>query len=297
MNEHSSPTPAQLGLFLAVALFWGLNWQVVKASMPEIPPFWLRGASTFLGGLGLLLMARIKGRSIRPAQGEMRILCWLSLWNITLWGAFSAYGVLFLPSGRAALLAFTMPVWSVLLSVCWLRERLSRRRLMGLILGSLGVFALMAGRFSVNGIGSALMLAAAVSWALGVVSIKRFPVVMPPYVFVGWMMSLGSLPLLFAALLFEGVSWPNPGTGPMLGFFYMTFISGMLCSWAWNYLVLKLPVAVSSLSSLLTPLIGVTGGMLILGETPGIPELLGAAFILGAVAFVALPGSGKSRSK
>ncbi|MDR0735863.1 MAG: DMT family transporter [Zoogloeaceae bacterium] len=288
MNEHSSPTPFHFCLFLAVAILWGLNWQVVKSAMPAIPPFWLRGASTFLGGLGLLLMARMKGRSIRPAQGEIKILCWLSLWNITLWGAFSAYGVLLLPSGRAALLAFTMPVWSVLLSVCWLHETLGRRRLVGLILGSLGVFALMASRFSLDGAlaGSALMLGAAVSWAVGVVSIKRFPVVMPPYVFVGWMMTLGSLPLMLAAFLFEGVSWPHPGASPMLGFLYMTFISGMLCSWAWNYLVLKLPVAVSSLSSLLTPLVGVAGGMLILGEKPGFPEFLGAAFILGAVLFV-----------
>jgi drug/metabolite transporter (DMT)-like permease len=293
MNEHSSPTPLHLGLFLAVALLWGLNWQVVKASMPEIPPFWLRGASTFLGGLGLLLMARVSGRSIRPAAGETKVLCWLSFWNITLWGAFSAYGVLLLPSGRAALLAFTMPVWSVLLSVCWLRETLSRRRLTGLILGSLGIFALMAGRFSLDGAltGSALMLGAAVSWAVGIVSIKRFPVTMPSYVFVGWMMTLGGLPLLLAALSFEGVSWPYPGVGPLLGFLYMLFVSSMFCSWAWNYLVLKLPVAVSSLSSLLTPLIGVTGGMLILGETPGFPEFLGAACILAAVLCVISRGA------
>jgi hypothetical protein len=96
------------------------------------------------------------------------------------------------------------------------------------------------------------------------------------------MMTLGSLPLILAAFLFEGVSWPYPGAGPLLGFLYMVFVSGMLCSWAWNYLVLKLPVAVSSLSSLLTPLIGVAGGIAILGEKPGFPEFLGAAFILGA---------------
>ena len=141
----------------------------------------------------------------------------------------------------------------------------------------------MAGRFSLIGAGSALMLGAAVSWAVGVVSIKRFPVTLPSYVFVGWMMTLGSLPLILAAFLFEGLSWPYPGAGPLLGFLYMVFVSGMLCSWAWNYLVLKLPVAVSSLSSLLTPLIGVAGGIAILGEKPGFPEFLGAAFILGAV--------------
>jgi drug/metabolite transporter (DMT)-like permease len=265
--------------------------------MREIPPFWFRGASTLLGGLGLLLFARVKGESLKPAQGKGRVLCWLAFWNITLWGAFSAYGTYLLPSGRAALLAFTMPVWSVLLSVVWLREKLTLRRLLGLLLGALGVAALMAGKVSFSGaaLGSLLMLCAAIAWAIGVVSIKRFPLAMPATVFVGWTMTLGSLPNVLAALLFEGVAWPLPGPGSTLGFFYMVFIAGMFCTWAWNFLVLKLPVAVSSLSSLLTPLVGVLGGMAILGERPGLGEGLGALFILGAVASVVLPGSRKSR--
>jgi drug/metabolite transporter (DMT)-like permease len=297
MDEHASPTLSHICLLLAVAIFWGLNWQVVKVSMSGIPPLWFRGASTFLGGLGLLAMARASGQPIRPAREKRWTLCWLSLWNITLWGAFSAYGVLLLPSGRAALLAFTMPVWSVLLSVCWLREKLNRRRILGLALGTLGIAALMTGELSLAGAlpGSLLMLGAAISWAIGIVSIKRFPVAMPSHVLVGWIMTLGSIPNILAALWIEGSAWPAPGPGPALGFLYMIFITGMFCSWAWNYLVLKLPVAVSSLSSLLTPLVGVLGGMAFLGEKPGFHEFLGAVFILGAVFSVALPGGGKFR--
>lgn len=62
----------------------------------------------------------------------------------------------------------------------------------------------------------------------------------------------------------------------------------MFCYWAWNRIVLMVPVAVSSLSSLATPLIGVGSGMLLLGEPLGAQEILAATLILGAVATVSI---------
>jgi drug/metabolite transporter (DMT)-like permease len=67
---------------------------------------------------------------------------------------------------------------------------------------------------------------------------------------------------------------------------YNVFIAFMFCYWAWNRIALTLPVTVSSLSSLLIPVVGVLGGMVLLGETPGWEEYLGSACILGAVATV-----------
>lgn len=69
---------------------------------------------------------------------------------------------------------------------------------------------------------------------------------------------------------------------------YNTVIAFMFCYWAWNRIVLMVPVAVSSLSSLATPLIGVISGMVLLGEPIGQQELLAAALILGAVASVSI---------
>jgi drug/metabolite transporter (DMT)-like permease len=100
------------------------------------------------------------------------------------------------------------------------------------------------------------------------------------------MLLLGSLPLCLAALIFESPNWHLPSLWPALGLVYNVFIAFMFCYWAWNRIALRLPVTVSSLSSLLIPLVGVIGGMVFLGETPGWEEYLGSAFILGAVATV-----------
>jgi drug/metabolite transporter (DMT)-like permease len=67
---------------------------------------------------------------------------------------------------------------------------------------------------------------------------------------------------------------------------YNVFFAFMFCYWAWVRLVTLVPVSVSSLSSLITPLVGVISGILLLGEQPGWPEYSATILILGAVAVI-----------
>lgn len=284
------------GLFLlaALALGWGLNWPIMKVALAELPPLYFRGSCLFLGGLGMLAIARAGGSIAVPRERWGRLLI-VSLFNIVGWNVLLVYGVLLLPSGRAALLGYTMPVWSVLLSVWLLGERLTGPRLTGLVLGFAGVLVLMGG--SLGGmlqapVGVICMIAAAWSWALGVVLLKRLPVGLSTTALTGWMMLLGSLPMLAAAIPLETSRLVVPSFWPAFGLVYSVFIAFMFCYWAWNRIVLMVPVAVSSLSSLVTPLIGVLGGAIFLGEQPGWREGLAALLILAAVGVVSLKRTG-----
>lgn len=285
-------SPGLLALLLLMALGWGLNWPIMKMVISEVPPLSFRGFCLVFGGLGLLLLARCSGQKLRPPPGKWPVLAWLALTNILGWNVLTIYGVSYLPSGRAALLGYTMPVWSMLLSALWLGNRLTLQRWIGLALGGIGVLAMMGMELqSLSGapLGAVLMLGAACSWALGVVSLKRFPITMAPMALTGWLMLLGGTPAALAALVLELPRWHWPSLWPALGLVYNVFVAFMFCYWAWNRIVLQVPVAVASLSSLLTPLIGVLGGMYLLGEQPGWGEFIGAACILGAVASVILP--------
>ena len=290
-SPHDRLPPAGLLLLAALALGWGVNWPIMKIVLSEIPPLYFRAISLILGGAGLLAVARASGYRIVVPAGQWRHLMALSLFNIIGWNIFAIYGVSLLPSGRAALLGFTMPVWSAMLSVLILGERLTARRLVGLALGLGGIVALMGG--SISGFlqapaGVICMLLAAWSWALGIVLFKRLHVSMPTTALTGWTMLLGGLPLLIAAVPLETGRLVMPSFWPAAGMVYNTVIAFMFCYWAWNRIVLMVPVAVSSLSSLATPLIGVVSGMVILGEPLGWQEIFAAALILGAVATVSV---------
>jgi len=281
------------GLILLAALSccWGLTWPIMKVVLSEVPPLYFRSSCLIAGGVGMLVITAASGNSNSVPKGHWGRLLLLSLFNIIGWNVLCAYGVLLLPSGRAALLGYTMPLWSSILSVWILGERITARRSFGLVLGLAGIFALMGG--SLEGmvqapVGVACMLLAAWSWALGIVLLKRLPVAMPITALTGWTMLLGGIPMLAAAIPLETSRLIYPSFWPAFGLVYSVFITFMFCYWAWNRIVLMVPVAVSSLSSLTTPLIGVISGIVLLGEPLGWREVLAALLILAAVGTVSL---------
>ena len=304
-QQHERLPRQGLVLLVALALGWGFNWPVMKAVLAEVPPLCFRGGCLVLGGLGILAIARLSGAVIAiPAERWGRLFL-VTLSNIVAWNTLAIYGVLLLPSGRAALLGYTMPLWSVLLSIWLLGERLSAARSVALLLGLAGVGVLMGDSLTdmlaaPRGLAGVLyMLAAAWSWALGVVLLKRLPIGVPTTTLTGWMLLLGGLPMFIVGLFLESDRLVWPSFWPVFGIFYNIGIAFMFCYWAWNRIVLMVPVAVSSLSSLATPLIGVLDGMLFLGERPGWQEVLAAMLILAAVGTVSFGGlwekAGKTR--
>ena len=104
----------------------------------------------------------------------------------------------------------------------------------------------------------------------------------------GWTLLLGAIPILVTAALVETVPLTMPSFWPGFGILYNALIATMLCYWAWNRVVLMVPVAVSSLASLFVPLVGVTGGVVFLGEPLGWREGLASLLILAAVGTVSL---------
>jgi drug/metabolite transporter (DMT)-like permease len=210
----------------------------------------------------------------------------LTACNIIGWNVFVVYGVSMLPSGRAALLGYTMPLWSMLLSVPLLDEHLNVRRVFALALGMLGVLALMGNdthRFAAALPGVGCMLAAALLWGLGTVLLKRSALPLPTVSLTGWMLVVGGIPIAAAALAFEHDAWRPIGPMAAFGILYNIGVAFMFCYWAWNRIVLMVPVATASLASLVTPLIGVLSGALLLHERLTWREIVAGALILASI--------------
>lgn len=296
---HNSPANLSregLILLLCLALGWGINWPIMKAIVVEVPPLTFRAICLFLGGLGMLAIARASGLRTRIPTGRLSQILWLVLFNMIGWNVLATYGLSILPAGRAALLGYTMPLWGVALSAWILREEFTRRHALGLLLGMGGIAALMGDSFDgmlQAPLGAAMMIGAAWCWSLGMVLMKRWQIPLNTFALTGWLLLLASLPIAVAALFVDGLPQQWPRNLILWGMVYNVLIAFMLCYWAWNRLITLLPVGVSSLSSLLTPLIGVISGALLLGEQPGWPEIIAALLILGAVAVINLGGRPK----
>jgi drug/metabolite transporter (DMT)-like permease len=285
-------------LLVLVSLSWGFAWPVMKIVLAEVPALTFRSVCLVVGGAGVLGLARLGGSSLAVPAGAWGRLLAVSACSVVLWNLFVIYGIAGLSSGRAALLAYTMPLWSTLLSVKLLGDPLTARRAVALALGVGGIAVLLAADLAgmAHAGGVALMLAAALSWGLGVVLMKRFALPIPTAVLTGWMMLAGGVPFTAAAALLEHDRWRPVTASAALGLAYTTIIAFMFGYWAWNRVVLMVPVAVSSVSILATPVIGVASGMWLLGEPLTWRELAAGACILAAIALVVVqPRAGSPR--
>lgn len=298
-SKEATLPRAGVVLVVLITLGWGINWPILKFTLVEYPVWTFRAICMAGGVLGLFGIAVANRKPLAVPAGQWPRLIAMSLFNITGWNLCSAYGVTYLPSGRAAIIAFTMPVWSVLLSVWLLHEPLTRRRAAGLGLGILGLAVLIGGdlrQFNAAPLGAIFMLGAALSWALGTVIMKRYPLSMPTVVMTGWLMLLGGLPIVAGAWWLAPDSFHVHGLWANLGVAYNVAVCFVFCYWAWFRILDMVPAAVASLSTLMIPVVGVFSGMLVLGEIPNWSDVVALLLVMAALATVLIVAPAPDRT-
>ena len=276
-----------------LTLVWGCNWPILKIGVTELAPLTFRALTLPFAAAGLLFVAHLSGDGIRIPRAWWPRVAMLGLLNIAGWNAFVLFGVQQLPAGRSAILAYTMPLWATAIAAFALHEPLGKRKLIGLLLGVAGMGLLIGDELSTiqkSPFGVSMLLAAAVVWALGTVLLRKWKPPLPQNTLTGWMMVVGWLPILVLAPFFDsrplGAELAELTARGWFAILYNIFLAGTVAHWAWFYLARTLPVAVSSLSSLPVPVVGVFAGILVLGETPGPQEWVALALVVVALFIV-----------
>ena len=287
-----------LALVALLTLLWGVNWPLLKLALTGLPPFTLRAIGVTVGGAALLALAAASGQRVVPHRREAVALAAMALVNVTLWQMLSAWGVERVASGRAAILAYTMPVWSVALGALFLKEPVDRPRVLGLALGMAGMALLVGDDALVPGLdpgigrgatGALLMVAASLSWAVGTVIAKGFPWSVSLSAMVGWQLIGAAPPLIAGALILEPARWAMPGWGPLLAAGYTVIVATIVCHWLWFRILELFPAGIAAISVLMIPVVGLLSGALLLGEPLGWLEAAALVLVLGALAAVHAP--------
>lgn len=281
-------------LLALLSLFWGLAWPAMKIVLSEIRPWTFRAICLAAGGAGLLALARAGGASLRVPAGDLRPLVITSLINITGWHILSAYGISMLHAGRAAIIAYTMPLWAILLSRLLLKEQITSARLCALCAGSAGLALLLAPDLQAVGaapIGALMMVGAAVCWGAGTVLVKFFKWHMPGTLVMGWQLLIGGVPIVLGAILIDpvtaiaAVSWKA-----IAALIFVVALPTIFCHWAFFMVVQIFPANVAALSTLGIPVIGVFSSALILEEPVTATEMVALFMIVLSLGLTSLGG-------
>jgi drug/metabolite transporter (DMT)-like permease len=143
--------PHLIGVLVALTLAWGFNWPMIKLSLAGMAPMHFRTWCLAAGAAVLFTMAAARGLPWRVPRAEWRRLAIISLANITVWNVLSVHGVALMASGRASILGYTMPMWTVLLGTLVLGEPFTRRRAVGVALGMAGMLLLLGAELQAVG--------------------------------------------------------------------------------------------------------------------------------------------------
>lgn len=285
-------SPRQLVVLAFLTLVWGINRPVMKLGVTAYPPLTFRAISMWLGlpvlGAAMLLMKV----PFRIPRRHWRELLWLTLTNMLVWHVCIILAVRSLSSGRAAILGYTMPIFSALVGALFFATPLGRRAWVGVSAAALGVLLLLwheltqlAGR----PLGVLLALVAAAVWALGTQTLRRTRVEVPTLTISFWMMVLTAIVVAGLSAGFEREQWAVPDfTATWTILFNAVLVFGFAQA-AWIYLAKGLPPLASTLSVMLIPVLGVFSGAVWLREAVHWQDGAAVALMVVAIASVLWP--------
>ena len=287
----------QLIVLLLLTIVWGLNWPILKISVADFPPLTFRTVSLWLSLPVYALVLTWQRTGFAIARAHWPRVAWLALFNVAGWNALMILAIPLLTSGRAAILGYTMPIFSAVIGQIAFRDRLSARGWIGVAAAAAGVILLLwneIARLTGSGAGVALMLAAALSWALGTQLLRRSTLAVPLITLTFWMTVLSVIALTPLAWFVEGGRWHLPGSVTTFGILYNAVLALAFAQTAWFFLARTLPPIASTLSVMMIPVIGVFVGAWWLRETLHWQDWSAMALILLAIASVLWPARAPS---
>jgi drug/metabolite transporter (DMT)-like permease len=259
----------QLVLLVLLTLAWGVNWPVMKLGITAFPPLTFRAISIWLG-LPVLALALVALKvPFAVPRRHWRELLRLAATNMFVWHACIILAVRTLPSGRAAILGYTMPIFSALLGALVFGARLHRRAWLGVGAAALGVALLLRYEFTAfsgRPLGVALALIAAASWALGTQLLRHTSIDRPTLTLSFWMTALTAVVVSVLAALFERAQWVAPDARAWGAIWFNAVVIFGFAQAAWFALARQLPPLASTLSVMFIPVLGVFLGALWLRE-------------------------------
>lgn len=270
-------------LALLVVAIWGVNFVVLDAGLDDVPPL------VFLA-LRFILVALPAVFFIRPPAIGWR--------NIVAIGGFLSFGqfaLLYLalaigmPPGLASLLLQTQVLLTVLVSAVILKERPTRRQLLGTIIGSVGLVVVIVGHSaSAPWLPIVVTIAAALSWAIGNVLSRRAKAAsgLSLVVWSGLVVPLPSLALAMIvdspAVVVESVL--NLSLAAILSTLFTAVAASLVGYGIWNSLLARYPTSAIAPFTLLVPPIGIAAAWLVQGEQVTLTELVGGIVMLAGLA-------------
>lgn len=304
--RSAAPVPAAAGaaVWLALGLVyvvWGSTYIAIKVSIRTIPPLLMASVRFLVAGAILFAWSARRGdRGDRLGLPQWRAAAIVGCALLAGGNGAVVWGEQRLPSGIAALIIATVPLWMAAIDRVVSGERLPRMAVAGLALGFAGLALLVAnsGRGGIDPTAAVVVALGAGCWGAGSVYAKRAPLPRRPLVGAAMEMLAGGalLAVMGAATGELGHLHPSKVSGEsLLGLAYLVVFGSLVAFSAYVWLLTKARLSLVGTYAYVNPVVAVLLGWLILSEPVTARTLVASGVIVAAVALI-VSARGRRRS-
>jgi drug/metabolite transporter (DMT)-like permease len=280
-------------LLLTVIIIWAIAWPVSKIGLIDMPPIWYTAMRLCIGFVTLFIILLCQKKIVLPRLRDLPLVLSIGILQMASFLLLLNGGLLFVEAGRSAILVYSTPFIVTPIAILFFNEKLTKTKLIGLIFGLLGLVVLF-NPWSFNWhnsqvvIGNALLLLAAMCWAIAMLHTHYGKWHTSSLYLVPWQLLIASLIVLVTAFVMQ----PHPAitwtyrlilTGAYNGIFATGFAYAAII-----YVSRKLPVTSTSLLLLGVPVLGLLFSAWWLEEKLTWQIFIAIILILSGLASIAL---------
>jgi len=258
---NKSPSNAWF-LLIFVMIVWGVNWPIMKVGLQFMAPLPFVAARLFIAFLACSILLLYLKRFKLPQKQDYPIVLGVGIMQFAAFTLLVTTGLEYVNAGRAALLAYTTPLWVTPAANIFLKEKLSPLKLLGVAIGLCGILTLFnpfAFDWNDSNVvkGNALLIIAAFIWALSIVHVRQ-------HKWHGSVLELAPWQILVSLLIVLPVTYFNENRATIwnVELTAILIFNGIFATagamWASVRMTQLLPAVTVSLGLLLVPVMGVT---------------------------------------
>jgi drug/metabolite transporter (DMT)-like permease len=295
METTSAPRACKVLLAFAIIYFvWGSTFLAIRVGVREVPPFLLAGLRFLIAGLLLFAWMRAKG-TVSPTTRE-----WFSATLLAVLIFVLDYGLLFwaerrVPSGIAAVMMATIPVFMTLSEILFLKtQRLTPRLVVSLLVGIGGVLVLVGRSISfgdapIDTIGAIALIAAAISWSVGSALTRKLPLPSSKAMSSGAQMLAGGVLLMITSAAlgeFHGFRVRAVSFKAWLALGYLIVAGSIVAFTAYVWLIHHESPTKVGTYAYVNPVVAVLLGYFLGGEGLSLRTMVGTMLVLVSVVVI-----------
>ena len=274
------------------SIVWGTTWVASKMGLAHLPAFELASIRQFMGSSIYIIFFLIKGEGL-PTRKQFLWLIPMAFLMFVSSNGLATYGLQFITSGLAALIAALYPLSVVLIERFYYKAiQITPQTLLGLLLGLLGIaFIFYKDSLELHGknymIGVGFSMFAMITWSIGSVIISRSNIKMNAYYSIGWQMFISAITMGLITLIsgnyvplheINAISWGVLG--------YMVLGGSVFAFISFIYSMKHLQPAIASLYAYINPIVAIWVGSLLLKEEMTLTSIVGTIITLMGVYLV-----------